>query len=299
MPSSVLRLFQQLARPVSLLKLVHEERKQEIQILLGDVVFWVDGKRYDFEDIRQSALTVAVASVSPSTYTFDKFASLLLPHQVGFSNAGGKGQHQFSVNYLRQKIFQINNIINAATNAPKTEKFLTSIRGAGYRLSPDWTVDTVPTLERTMEEDLSTLYNTIEQSITIVNNTEFAIDQHGTKTACIDENLIHQNNLIFNSNKNRIIEILRDRCTAQVVDDITNGFNLLHTFVTFGRSGANISDAAWRSAFANEVRDLYKRLRDSVISLHNVPELPKQLPPSRLMVSIRRPHRMKPPIGRL
>jgi hypothetical protein len=63
---------------VTLLKLVHSERKQEIQILLGDVVFFVDGQAHRFADLRQSALAVAVARVSPRCFTFDEFKAVLI-----------------------------------------------------------------------------------------------------------------------------------------------------------------------------------------------------------------------------
>jgi tetratricopeptide (TPR) repeat protein len=170
---------------------------------------------------------------------------------------------------------QINDLLRTACKAPDNEKFILSIRQKGYALSPQWAIDTVPILERTVAEDLQTLAHVVASCISVVEGAPFSADDQGTKTICVEPGLVQKNAIIFHSNTSRILDIIRGRCAASTFNTLSELISLLETYVLFSRSGVNISDAEWRAAFKNEIVSVYQQIRDGVVSLQNVPELPR------------------------
>ena len=96
---------------MSVVRAIHNERKQEIEFLVGEVVFYVDGKAYYFSDPRQAALTVAAISVSPKCLTFGEILKILIKEgRIGIIGEFVDKQ------YLKKKIFSINKAIFDAKN---------------------------------------------------------------------------------------------------------------------------------------------------------------------------------------
>lgn len=242
---------------MEVIRIIHIERRQEVEILVDDVVFYVDGSSKRFYDPRQSAITVAVAQVSPRCLTFDEIKRLLIRN----GRHGIRDQEHLDLAYLRKKIMEINEIFMSCAG---TEKIIRSVRGKGYSLSSDWVLDRINVTERVVQDEIGMLEKLIGISIATVESCEFHVDKENNKTLIVDRAQSAQNELILSFIHEKIIGLLRINADNETISSISEGFSLLSSYVTFSRVGNNISDEHWRNAFRVEIVNIYKQLRSLI-----------------------------------
>lgn len=232
-----------------------------MELIENDVVFFVDGRLKRFGDRRQAALAYAVVNSHPCCLTFEKIYDVLSKKSDGIG--GFKNDLTLNEHYVRKKIMGVNSLVKQATGSAK---LIRNLRGEGYFLDNAWTIPQLDPFRQVIIQDIENLKKIVTHCIDIVNRSTFAISPDGAKSIVIDADA-SQPLSIFHEMRSRIFAALANKnCLSS---DFINVMSLMETYVSFQRSGNNITDEAWRAAYRREVAATFKEIA-SHLDLHNV-----------------------------
>lgn len=228
---------------------------QQLRLVAGDVVFWIDGLEHRFKSVLHGELIQFIASLHPETASLEAiFAHFRAVYPVGSPASLERTIHKI-VHGARQDLLRAGLALQVIRN----------VRGLGYRLAEGWRKEDEIDGGRLFRAELEELRALANRCVAYMDSRPIIENAAELFYLDAERHVVQENFSHLYSIGSRMLLSLAEPAFVPDILDIKRDLSVLMSYVVFWRVGHRITEEAWRLDYRREItkciEDVEMRIR--------------------------------------